>query len=56
MRTPPDDHHSWELRDARWYHESFAAKAALAREHPQALIMPGHDVEAWDASGIEVGL
>lgn len=56
MRTLRDEHHPWELGDACRYHESFASIAAFAREHPQALIMPGHDLEAWEASGIEAGL
>jgi N-acyl homoserine lactone hydrolase len=56
MRTLRDERHPWELGDAQRYHESFASIAAFAREHPQALIMPGHDLEAWEASGIEAGL
>ena len=56
MRTLREGHHPWELGDARRYHVSFAAIAAFAREHPQALIMPGHDLLAWETSGIEAGL
>lgn len=56
MRTLHEGHHPWELGDACSYHESFASIAAFAREYPQAVIVPGHDLEAWDASRIERGL
>jgi glyoxylase-like metal-dependent hydrolase (beta-lactamase superfamily II) len=56
MRTLHEEQHPWELGDARSYHASFAAIAAFAREHPQALIMPGHDLEAWEMSDIQSGL
>jgi N-acyl homoserine lactone hydrolase len=56
MRTLEQEHHPWQLGDARAYGESIACIAAFARAHPDALLLPGHDLQAWQQSGIEDSL
>jgi N-acyl homoserine lactone hydrolase len=56
MRTLELEHHPWQLGDARAYGESIACISAFARAHPHALVLPGHDLQAWRQSGIEESL
>jgi glyoxylase-like metal-dependent hydrolase (beta-lactamase superfamily II) len=52
MRALRERLHPWRLGQARAYHRSFETIRAFADAHPDALVVPGHDLDAWEASGI----
>ena len=38
----------WRSEDAQAFERSVQALAAWDREHPEALVIPGHDMDAWE--------
>jgi glyoxylase-like metal-dependent hydrolase (beta-lactamase superfamily II) len=38
----------WQMEDARAFERSVQALAAWDRAHPDALVIPGHDMPAWE--------
>jgi N-acyl homoserine lactone hydrolase len=47
MATLRDDARPWRCEDAPAFERSLAALQTYDREHPDALIVPGHDMEHW---------
>jgi N-acyl homoserine lactone hydrolase len=39
----------WRIQDRRRYRDSLSQLQSYAIDHPSALIIPGHDMEAWKA-------
>jgi len=39
----------WRIHDRRRYRDSLSQLRRYATDHPSALIIPGHDMEAWKA-------
>jgi glyoxylase-like metal-dependent hydrolase (beta-lactamase superfamily II) len=48
MATLREGKRPWRIPDARAFEHSVRAIEAYDREHPQALIIPGHDMENWE--------
>lgn len=53
MRTLREDVHPAFRGRRRAYRRSIDAFRWFAHAHPGALLVPGHDLDAWEASGIE---
>jgi N-acyl homoserine lactone hydrolase len=47
MATLRDGERPWRSEDAEAFERSLGALQAYDREHPDALIVPGHDMEHW---------
>jgi glyoxylase-like metal-dependent hydrolase (beta-lactamase superfamily II) len=47
MATLRDGERPWRSEDARAFERSLSALQAYDREQPEALIIPGHDMEHW---------
>jgi N-acyl homoserine lactone hydrolase len=48
MATLRDGRRPWRAEDQPAFERSLAALQAYDREHPEALIVPGHDMPAWE--------
>jgi glyoxylase-like metal-dependent hydrolase (beta-lactamase superfamily II) len=48
LGTLRDGKRPWRSEDKRAFEKSIAALAAYDREHPDALVVPGHDMAAWE--------
>ncbi len=53
MRTLRENVHPAYPGRRRAYERSIAAIRRFAQEHPRALVLPGHDLDAWESSGLE---
>jgi glyoxylase-like metal-dependent hydrolase (beta-lactamase superfamily II) len=53
MRILREDLHPAFRGRRRAYERSVGAIRRFAQTHPGALVLPGHDLDAWEASGIE---
>jgi N-acyl homoserine lactone hydrolase len=49
LATIRDGARPWRSEDAQAFERSAQALAAWDREHPDALVIPGHDIDAWEA-------
>jgi glyoxylase-like metal-dependent hydrolase (beta-lactamase superfamily II) len=49
LATIRDGARPWRSEDAQAFERSVQALAAWDREHPDALVIPGHDIDAWEA-------
>jgi glyoxylase-like metal-dependent hydrolase (beta-lactamase superfamily II) len=47
MATLREGRRPWRSHDAKAFQHSLRALQAYDREHPDALIVPGHDMEHW---------
>jgi len=47
IATLRDGERPWRSEDAKAFERSLSAIQAYDREHPEALIIPGHDMEHW---------
>ena len=47
MATLRDGERPWRSEDAKAFEHSLGALQTYDREHPEALIVPGHDMEHW---------
>jgi glyoxylase-like metal-dependent hydrolase (beta-lactamase superfamily II) len=48
MGTLRDGKRPWRMGDKQAFEKSLAALAAYDREHPDMLVVPGHDMAAWE--------
>jgi N-acyl homoserine lactone hydrolase len=48
LATLREGERPWRSADGEAFERSLAAIAAYDREHPDALIIPGHDAQAWE--------